>query len=297
MSPVRKPCSYWPRGLWLVLGLWLLAAPALAEHPLALVDYAPQSRLSLEMGGGRLKNPLSVTTLSYRLSFEIEAIERLHVRLGVPFMSYKGAQGSDTFIRGNILLGLSYAVAPTDWLTLGSTLDLYTPTYQRAKMNAVSLPQDPRRAILINDLEHFGYALAERFPITPSLALGAHGYGVYAAAEFGGSYTPAVRGEAKRRQKQMGFVHYGLALGYNLLDYVEFRAAVWGLVDPSQDAHSMKELLGLSYKSPRTTTTVVVGPRLQYGWAALAFQVGVPLESDLRRLRGPAYSGAFTAQF
>lgn len=285
------------RALWVALALAFVPCQAFAEHPLAIVDYSPQSRVSLEMSGGKLKEPLPVTTLSYRLAFEIEAIEHLHLRLAVPFMSYKGSQGSDTFIRGNILLGASYALPLQDWLTLGFALDLYTPTYQRAKTNAVSLPQDPRRAIVLNDLERFGYSLAERFPISPSLALRAQGLGMYLAAEFGGSYTPAVRGQAKLRQKQMGFLQYGLAFGYNLFDYVELNATFWGLVDPSSEAHGMKELLGLSYKSPRTATLLVIGPRFQYGWAALSFQVGVPLENDLRRMRGPSYSGAFTVQF
>ena len=277
--------------------LWWTGA-AEAAHPLRLTDYSTRSRVGLEVAYGQMKEPLPSDYLHYLLSVEANVYSGTHVLIGVPFSGYSSIDGGDSFIRGNVLVGATYSLTPTDWLAIGFGLRLYLPTFQRAEAALYPVEQDPRRAALSHWHYRFQYAIEDRFPFAPELALKAERWGLFAQLEGGFSFAPEVRErEEVTRKAKLWLLHYGFGAGYDIMGYVEIGAAITGLADPEEDAGNVGEIMGLPFRRPRSMHVVTAGPRAQYKWAAFRFEANFPIERRFRDSLDPYHLFAFHVQF
>lgn len=283
-----------------IAALTLLFAPRPVEaaHPLRLADFSTQSRVELEIAYGKMKAPLPADYTHYLLRVEANLHQGVHLKIGLPFSGYSGVDGSDNFIRGNVLLGASYHLPLLEWLSMGFELRLYLPTYERAQSVDYGMLQDPRRAVLTHWHYRFQYALEDSFPINTNVAARFEVAGFYTQLEGGFTWAPNIRQRSETvRKDNVWILHYGLALGYDLFGYVELGAAITGLFDPQSDTSNMAHILGQPYLSPRSMTVVSIGPRVQYKWAVFRFEANFPLESDFRDMLSPYYLFALQAQF
>ncbi len=295
---VSSARSGW-RGFSLVL-LILLATATFAEaaHPLRLTDYSEQSRVELEIAGGKMKNPLPATFMHYLLTVDANVHANTHLWLGIPFSGYEGVAGTDNMIRGNLLLGAGYRLSITDWVCLGFGLRLYLPTYERAAPTFLGLDRDPLRALMSHWHYRFQYALSDRFPVSPEMMVRFEKAGFFAQLEGAFTWAPEIRERTDAvREKHVLLFQWGAGLGYDVLGYVELNASVTGLLDADGEAKNLAEILGVPVRAPRTLHALSVGPRAQYKWFVFRFEAAIPLESEFRERLDPWYTGAVQVQF
>ncbi len=283
----------------LLLGCcWTVPRSAEAAHPLRLTDYSPQSRITLEIGGGQIDEPLPADFIHYLLEADINVYQGLHIQFGIPFSGYSGIDGGDNFIRGNLLLGATYRMSLTGWFQVGFGLKFYLPTYERAEIDNPGLAQDPRRAVLSHWHYRFGYAMEDHAPMAAEMALLFEHMGFFTQLEGAFTYAPIVdEPDGVNRKDNVLMLQYGLSVGYDILGYVELAATLAGLCDPSDDGANLGDIVGLAADRPRSFHVVSVGPRAQYKWFAIRFEAAFPLEKRFRQTFDPYYTGALQVQF
>jgi|GEM_PF-2821839 len=283
--------------MFLVVGFFS-STDSQAAHPLRLTDYSPQSRVELEIGFGKMKFPLKADYIHYLLGVEADVYRGLHLNIAIPFSGYNGAEGVDNFIRGNMLLGLSYKLPLLEWLSAGFGVRFYLPTYERANSIDFGTGIDPRRAVLAHWHYRFQYALEDSFPIVCEMAVKFEKYNFFAQLEGAFTWAPNIRErDGIDRKDNVLILQYGLGIGYDILGYVEINASITGLYDPAENARNIGDILGLPYSSPRSLTVFTVGPRVQYKWAVFRFEANIPIEGDFRKMLEPYYLFALQAQF